>query len=129
MLFSFFLIQGLLSLIITILLMIERNVSILPAFLLPHSFTTKSYNLIHLYSTLIAILFIFIGISRIYVSRLSAYIMFKRSILISILLTQVFVFYYSPIRAFTTLIFNIVILITLNYLIQTEAEMQVRKKS
>lgn len=126
---SFFLIQGLLSLIITILLIIERNVSILPAFLLPHSFTTKSYNLIHLYSTLIAVFFIFIGISRIYVSRMSAYIMFKRSILISILLTQVFVFYYSPIRAFTTLIFNIVILITLNYLIQTEAEMQVRKKS
>ncbi len=126
---SFFLIQGLLSLIITVLLIIERNVFILPAFLLPHSFSTKSYNLIHLYSTLLAIIFILIGISRIYISRLSAYIMFKRSILISILLTQVFVFYYSPIRAFTTLLFNILVLITLNYLIQTESDIKSMSKT
>lgn len=121
---AFFLIQGLYSLIITVLLLIERNVFLLPTFLLPHSFTTSSYNLIHLISTLLSILFLLIGISRIYISRLSAYIMFKRSILISILLTQVFVFYYSPVRAMTTLLFNIIILITLNYLIETESELK-----
>lgn len=126
---TFFLIQGIFSLIITGMLLVERNITIVPSFLLPHSFTTSSYNLIHLYSTLISITFLLIGISRIYASRLSAYIMFKRSILVSILLTQVFVFYYSPVRAMTTLIFNILILITLNYLIETESEMITSKKN
>lgn len=128
-LITFFLIEGFWSLIVTILLIVERNTLSLPSFLLPHSFTTSSFNLIQLFSTFLSVIFILIGISRIYVSRLSAYLMFKRSLLVSILLTQVFVFYYSPVRAFTTLSFNILVLVTLNYFINTESELQLKKKS
>lgn len=125
----FFLIQGLLSVAVVSLILIEANVQIIPSLIIPHSFTTSSYNLINVSSTLISIILILIGISRIYVSRLSAYIMFKRSILVSIFLTQVFIFYYSPVRAVTTLTFNILILITLNYFIQTESDIKTIRKT
>ncbi|HRP59343.1 MAG TPA: hypothetical protein PK833_03515 [Vicingus sp.] len=120
----FFLIQGLLSMTIVVLITIEGHLDIIPNVIIPHSFTQQSYNLVNVVSALLAIIFVLIGSARIFVSRLSAYIMFKRSILISICLTQIFVFYYSPMRAISTLIFHIIILITLNYLIQAEINMK-----
>lgn len=124
----FFLFQAIISMIIGGFLLFTRNLSILPALLLSHSFSTESFNTIHLVTTLISLLLILFGITRIYASRLSAYLMFKRSILISILISQVFAFYYDPLNAFATLIFNIVILTALNYMIESEREIQMKKE-
>ena len=124
----FFLIQGVVSILTAILTLLEKNAPLLPSFLLPHAFTSKSYNLVHIYSTLLSVLFIFLGISRIYKSRLGAYNMFKKSILISILLTQVFAFYYNPTRAIGTLIFNIIIWYTLTYMIENEEQLHPKNK-
>lgn len=120
---TFFLLQGVLSVVIALLLVLKFKTYILPALLLPHSFSTTSFNIVHFASTVLATILILIGISRMYTSRLNAYIMFKRSTLVSILLTQVFAFYYSPVRAFTTLAFNVIILITLNYMITAETNL------
>ena len=116
----FFLLQAIVSLIIAGLLIIEKNTFIFPAFLLSHGFTSKSFNVVHFYSTLASVVFIFFGIYKMRTSRLEGYILFKRSILISVLLAQVFAFYFDPTRAFATLIFNILILATLNYMIENE---------
>lgn len=116
----FFLVQGILSVIVLSIITIEGHLDFIPTLIIPHSFTQQSYNFINITSTLLAIIFVLLGSIRIFNSRLSAYIMFKRSILISIFLTQVFIFYYSPMRAISTLIFHILTLITLNYLIQAE---------
>ncbi len=118
----FFLTQALISILIAILLLIERNTSVLPALLLSHTFTSKSFNSIHFITTLVSGLFIVLGIMKLHNSRIIALQWFKRSMLVSILLSQVFAFYFHPARAFATLLFNVLILTTLNYMIDNEKE-------
>lgn len=72
-----------------------------------------------LFSTLSGI-FVVIGVTFIYKSRLFAYQMFYRSILVSIFLTEVFTFYREQFSAVTGLLFNILILIILQYMINEE---------
>ncbi|CAN5245460.1 hypothetical protein BH09PAT2_BH09PAT2_11190 [soil metagenome] len=124
LLIAFFLIQAGVSLAIAVLLLIEKNAFTLPALLLSHSFSSDSFNKIHFISTFISAVFIFFGIIQVYISRLDAYIWFKRAILVSILLSQVFGFYFDPTRAFATFLFNILILTTLNYMIDNEKELK-----
>lgn len=120
----FFLVQASASILIAILLLIERNTFVLPALLLSHTFTSKSFNSIHFITTLISGFFIILGIMQIYSSRIDAFRWFKRSMLVSILLSQVFAFYFHPTRAFATFLFNILILTTLNYMIDNEKSLK-----
>ena len=66
-------------------------------------------------SSSLAGLLTIIGISRIRYGRLSAYRFFRYSLLVSILLTQIFTFYHNQLTALLGLIFNIVTLISLRY--------------
>ena len=120
----FFLVQALISLLTAILLLIERNASVLPALLLSHTFTSKSFNTLQFVTTLISGAFIIVGSIKIYSSRLVAFRWFKRSMLVSILLSQVFAFYFNPARAFATLLFDVLILTALNYMIDNEKEIK-----
>ncbi len=71
-------------------------------------------------SSLLSGIFIFWGILQIRRSRLSAFRMFERSILVSIFLTQVFTFYKEEFSGLLGLFFNILVLIALRYMIERE---------
>ena len=72
------------------------------------------------FSSLLSGVFVILGAYYFYKSRLIAYQMFERSVLISILLTYVFVFYEKQFAALAGLTFNILILIALKIMIREE---------
>lgn len=91
-------------------------------------FENISDSLIHLtfigkaqiFSSALSGVFVFLGIYYIRKSRLAAYRMFERSVLVSILLTYVFIFYKEQFAALAGLTFNILILIGLRIMIKRE---------
>ncbi|MDX6694668.1 MAG: hypothetical protein QOF02_2271 [Blastocatellia bacterium] len=64
--------------------------------------------------------FVLCGVWSLRRSRLFAYRMFERSILVSIFLSQVFAFYKEQFSALLGLLFNIVILLALRFMIERE---------
>jgi len=71
-------------------------------------------------SSLLSALFVLIGVVQTKRSRLAAYNWFQRSILVSILLTQVFMFYREQLSAMVGLVLNILILVALEFMIHEE---------
>ena len=71
-------------------------------------------------SSLASGIFVFIGIYYIRKSRLKAYQMFERSILISIFLTQVFIFYKEQFAALIGLSINILFLLVIKFMTERE---------
>lgn len=71
-------------------------------------------------STALAGAFVLWGIWRMRRSWLAAFRAFERSVLVSILLTQVFVFYHEEFYALAGLIFNLLVLVTLRFIIGRE---------
>ncbi|HWP91023.1 MAG TPA: hypothetical protein VNN20_02335 [Thermodesulfobacteriota bacterium] len=80
-----------------------------------------------LLSSLLSGVFVFIGVFNIHRSRLFAFQMFERSILVTIFLTQVFIFYKEQFAALTGLFFNILILIAVRYMIEREQTMRMKQ--
>jgi len=79
------------------------------------------------FSSLLSGVFACIGIYYLRKSRLKAYEMFKWSILISIFLTQIFIFYNEQFSALIGLTINILILIAIRFMIERE-ELSLSKK-
>lgn len=77
-------------------------------------------DLAYLLAANIAGLLVIAGVVTLRRNRLEAFRWFKRSLLVSILLTQVFVFYRDQLSAFIGLVFNIVLLLTFNYMLTEE---------
>lgn len=73
-----------------------------------------------LFSSLLSGVFVLLGVYMMKKSRLSAYRMFERSVLVSILLTYVFIFYKEQFTALAGLTFNLLILIGLRVMIRRE---------
>ena len=71
-------------------------------------------------SSLLSGVFVLLGVYFIRKSRLQAYRMFERSVLVSILLTSVFIFYKEQFTALAGLSFSILILIGLRVMINRE---------
>jgi hypothetical protein len=71
-------------------------------------------------SSLLSGVFVFWGIIQIRKSRVTAFRMFERSILISIFLTQIFIFYHEQFTALLGLSFNLLILLALKQMIGLE---------
>lgn len=69
-------------------------------------------------------MFVLLGVGLIGRSRLHAYQMFKRSILVTIFFTQFFIFYREQLSAVIGLFFNIIILLGLQYAITEEQAKQ-----
>ncbi len=65
-------------------------------------------------------MFVLLGVGLIGRSRLKAYQMFKRSVLITIFFTQFFIFYREQLSAVVGLFINILIFLTLSYMIAEE---------
>jgi len=74
----------------------------------------------HLASSWLSTIFVFWGIIRIRKSRLAAYRMFERSMLVAIFLTQFFAFYKEQFSALAGLFINILIWAALRYMIGQE---------
>jgi len=88
---------------------------------LPLSHIPTSFVYICLYASLILCgVLIVIGVLSLHRSRMEAYRWFKRSILVSILLVQVFLFYVQELSALGVLILNLVVLAALNAMIWAE---------
>jgi hypothetical protein len=80
------------------------------------SVTTGVVQIGWLASSFLSYIMILIGILFLRRSRLVAYIWFKRAILVSIFLTQVFLLYAQPLAALDALLVNLIVLAVLNYL-------------
>jgi len=77
-------------------------------------------DMVHLSSSIISGVFIVIGIARFPFSKAAAYGAFERSVLIDILITQIFIFYKQQFAALTGLGFNIIVWAGLRYMIHRE---------
>ena len=77
-----------------------------------------------LFASLLAAALTLVGMVRIFESRLAGYYWFQRSILVSIFLTQVFMFYREQVSAVIGLFLNVSILIVLNYMIHAEEKLE-----
>ena len=82
-----------------------------------------------LLSSALSGVFVFLGVYYMRRSRLKAYMMFERAVLVSILLTYVFIFYKEQFAALTGLLFNLIILIGLRALIRQELVEEIRTAS
>lgn len=71
-------------------------------------------------ASMISALFVAAGLLWIRKSRLMAFRMFQRSVLVSIFLTQVFLFYREQWAALSGLVFNILIFLALHFMIERE---------
>lgn len=74
-------------------------------------------------SSLFSAFFVFLGVLFVRRSRMLAYRMFERSILVSIFLTQVFIFYQREFSALLGLLFHLVVLAMLRVMISRESVM------
>jgi len=75
-----------------------------------------------IFSSLLSGAFVLLGVLYLRKSRLNAYRMFERSVLVSILLTYVFIFYKEQFAALAGLTVNILILIAIKLMIREEKE-------
>jgi len=104
----------------------QSLVLIINAILVGNSFSFPSLTSIslpqkfELLSSVISTGFVIAGILKLRRKRLSAYYYFKKSLLISIFLTQVFAFYDLQLVALAELTLNIVILVALDHIISLE---------
>jgi hypothetical protein len=73
-----------------------------------------------IFSIILSSVFTIIGIVLFKINRLRSYEMFKYSVMISILVTQFFVFYREQFQALTGLIFSLIVLAVLNFIIAHE---------
>jgi hypothetical protein len=74
----------------------------------------------YLFSASLAGILVIVGVMKLYNSRVQAYRWFKRSLLVSILLVQVFQFYRNQLGGFSGLLINILLLIAINYMLSQE---------
>lgn len=102
------------------LTLITNAVLVGKSFLLPTITSISLPQKLEILSSLIATSFVIAGILKLRRKRLVAYGDFKKSLLISIFLTQVFAFYDLQLIALSEFAFNIALLIALNHLVSLE---------
>lgn len=88
----------------------------------PPSYSFWDYG--ELISSIISGVFVLVGVARMKFSRLTAFISFKRSMLVSIYLTQFFVFYEQQFLALLGLLGNVTVLLALDFMINREKKIQ-----
>jgi hypothetical protein len=123
---AFFIAQLLigLSYVIALLFLVRGSQQIWRISLLEHSFRViqniSFVDTMQLASFALSSVFTLLGVLRIRRSRLRAFEMFERSLFVSILLTQVFSFYKEQFSALMGLIGNVVVLITVRFVLEQE---------
>ncbi len=115
----FFSLQGII-LLANLLLISIFEVGNIPLFIpdLSDKITFISYG--EIFSIILSSVFTVIGIILFRFDRLRSYEMFKYSVMVSILLTQFFVFYREQLQALTGLLISLIVLSVLNFIIDQE---------
>lgn len=75
-------------------------------------------------STIISSIFVVMGVIALKFSRHKAYFFFKQSLLVTIFLTQFFIFYREQFHALSGLVFNVLLLIGIEYMITEERKIR-----
>lgn len=115
-----FLLQAVVS-FFSVIFLIFGTASLVFAFNLPAELNQlKTSDILTFLASSLAGIFIILGALKIHASKLQAYELFKRSLLISIFLVQVFTFYKDQFSAFFGLMWDILILTALNFMIERE---------
>lgn len=94
-------------------------------FVMPHYETTIIIG--ELLSASLAAAFVAVGVKRFSQSRIQAYQLFKKAVLVQLFLTEFFLFYREQFSALPTFIFNLVVLIILTAIIRLEEHNNSRK--
>lgn len=116
----FFVLQALIGLLVEIIAVTGTVYGFLPSNS-PIRESTLGFNgVLALFSNVISGLLIIAGVIFIRRSRVVTYHFFKRALLVSIFVTQVFTFYEDQLRAIGGLIINILMLAAINYMIDEE---------
>ena len=84
---------------------------------------------LNLFSVLLVWTLTLIGTVQLLRSRLAAYLWFRRAMLVSLLLVQVFSFYEEQLAGIVGLLIDLLLLRTLNYLIVTERALAARERT
>jgi len=86
--------------------------------------STTTFDYLNIFASFVAAVYTILGVIKIRTSRLSAYRYLKQSLLITIFIVQVFTFYKEQFSGFFGLIFNIFLLIWINFMIEREKHSQ-----
>lgn len=81
---------------------------------------TRNIPLFEQGASVVSVLLMLMGVMRLPKSRLSAYLWFQRSTLVTIFVTQVFMFYYSELAALGGLLIHLLLYVALRILISQE---------
>ncbi len=119
----FFSLQGLI-LLGNLLLIAAFEIGSIPLFIpdLSDKITFIAYG--EIFSIILSSVFTIIGIVFFRFNRIRSYEMFKYSVIVSILVTQFFVFYREQFQAITALIFSLIVLSVLNFIISHEKKLR-----
>ena len=115
----FFVLQALLM-FANIILIAVFEIGNIPLFIpdLSNEITFVIYG--EIFSIILSSVFVLMGLGFFRFSKLRAYEMFKYSIMVSILMTQFFVFYREQFQALTGLVISLIVLAVLNFIISHE---------
>ncbi len=121
---AFFVIDALVSVVFALIFSLGVGFfflkGILPKEVIPHILNVTFSDKVEFYSGLLSAILVVIGVTNLRKSRIKAYQFFKWSILVSIFITQVFSFYELQLAAIFGLIFDLLLLLTLNFMIEKE---------
>jgi hypothetical protein len=81
---------------------------------------SNTFDYLSFIASFAAAVYTILGVLKIRTSRLSAYRHLKQSLLISIFVVQVFTFYKEQFSGFIGLVFNILLLVWINFMIERE---------
>jgi len=112
-----------LSILVMAIIAIPVVLFFMPTLKLTTAITIFDY--LSIFASFLAAVYTILGVLKIRLSRLTAYRFFKQSLLISIFVVQVFTFYKEQLSGFTGLLFNIFLLICINFMIEREKNLSI----
>jgi len=111
------------SLLIFVIIAVPMVLIFIPTLKLTNAITIFDY--LSIFASFVAAVYTILGVLKIRRSRLIAYRYFKQSLLISIFVVQVFTFYKEQLSGFSGLLFNIFLLICINFMIEREKNLSI----
>ncbi len=119
----FFMIQALVSIFLVLISLATLFIIFFTDGITAQALKDNTLELLNLFASAISGIFVIWGVSLFRASRLKAYRKFKIAILISIFVIQILSFYQNQLGAFSGLMFDVLVLITLNYMIKQEVSL------
>ena len=120
---AFFILQAVLSFLFLAMVIVLLRTDYLSHIILSRLRGLNLTEVVSLLASGASGMLVVLGVLRMRRARLEAYMLFRRAMLVSIFLVQVFAFYQHQMSAFFGLVWNVTILVTLDYMIEEEKAM------